>query len=801
MNLRECVKKYNLFAIVFLTGAAVLVVEVTAVRILSIYFGNTIYTVSGVVGVILAALSAGYARGGRQADKTPTRRAFFDIIQKAGWALIVLFLLMNSALPIVGDYLPLSWGPIAAALVLFFAPSYFLGMLSPFAVKLGQLENPAIGIGSLSGKIFFWSTCGSIFGTILTAFVLIPSFGLNAIIFGTTAGILLLGGIGRALKTDPKKRAMGLLFLGLAIIVLFFIFYASTRTPPGVIFGQDGTYQRLTITDGTYAGRPARFFNQDRSQDDMIFLDGNDLAEAYTHYYALYKVFAPKLKHALFVGGGMYSMPAALHRDLPDAKIDVAEIEPSLSALAQKYFNLKPDANIVDHTEDGRHFLQKSSAQYDMTFSDVYYSLYSIPPAYTTREYFSEAKSKLSPNGIFIANLIGGLAPDNSSFLLSEIRTIKEVFPETYVFAVDSIDTPNTQNIIVLGVNGATSPKPFVFPSSAPTPLPVHLLSHLVPLDRYDLDRVPILTDDFSPVEYMTAKTLNISDLTFTNLPDGSLWNGDTAMNDIATQLSFGRRSLGAPGHQKEIDFIKKELSKTSATVTTQQGEYQGLGGKKYFVTNIIARFDPANPRRIVVGTHYDSIVRAYADRERPDDPMPGANNSASGVALLLETARALDSIERPTAGVDLVFFDGEEGANSLGVDDPKWYPLGSPYFAEHLADLYPQKPEQGVVFDMVCDKNLDIRPVAASVSANTQARAFWNIGQTIAPTSFLTKPTPQLIFDDQTALANAGIPSFLVIDYDYNPWFNTTQDTIDKCSPASLESVGRTLLQYLYLK
>jgi glutaminyl-peptide cyclotransferase len=277
-----------------------------------------------------------------------------------------------------------------------------------------------------------------------------------------------------------------------------------------------------------------------------------------------------------------------------------------------------------------------------------------------------------------------------------------------------------------------------------------------------------------------------------------SLWMGDRALTDIAALLQFTPRSLRA------IDFIKAELAKTkAAAITTQQWTYRGADGTAHMLTNVIARFDPDNPRRIILGTHYDSIVRAYRDPIDPQAPMPGANNSASGVALLLETARVLSASPAPAFGIDMVFFDGEEGPKSLGAGDPNWMALGSPYFASHLTTLYPAtKPEQGIVFDMVCDRNLDLSPEPSSLSyAKSEVTRFWNIGASIAPQSFLPIPTRYPIGDDQDALAAAGIPSFLVIDFDYDPWFNTTKDTIDKCSSNSLEAVGRTLLTYLYAK
>src|SRR5262249_13434980 len=134
--------------------------------------------------------------------------------------------------------------------------------------------------------------------------------------------------------------------------------------------------------------------------------------------------------------------------------------------------------------------------------------------------------------------------------------------------------------------------------------------------------------------------------------------------------------------------------------------------GKAFVLHNLVARLDPQTPRRLIVATHYDSLSRAYADTLRPNAPMPGANNSASGVAVLLETARVLGPRPKLPIGVDLVFFDGEEGIRALGEGDDSWAPLGSARFAHHLSALYPkQKPEGAVVLDMVCAANAQFRP------------------------------------------------------------------------------------------
>jgi glutaminyl-peptide cyclotransferase len=283
--------------------------------------------------------------------------------------------------------------------------------------------------------------------------------------------------------------------------------------------------------------------------------------------------------------------------------------------------------------------------------------------------------------------------------------------------------------------------------------------------------------------------------------PDVALWQGNRALADIAAQLSFGVRALGTPAHQKTIEFIESAMRASGAEPEEQHFTSQA-GGQTHALVNIIAHFYPANPKRILLGTHYDSIVRAYRDKDHPDAPMPGANNSASGVALLLETARMLKAAKSPPPyGIDLVFFDGEEGPLSLGAGDPHWQPLGSPFFAAHLVDFYgAAPPEKAAIFDMVCWREEKLRPEQASlIYAGDEVDKFWSIGSHFAPGFFGNEPTTSPIFDDQIALDEAHVPAFLVIGFEYEPWFNTTGDTLDKCSEAAMNAVGRTLIRYIY--
>lgn len=280
-------------------------------------------------------------------------------------------------------------------------------------------------------------------------------------------------------------------------------------------------------------------------------------------------------------------------------------------------------------------------------------------------------------------------------------------------------------------------------------------------------------------------------------------WDGKRALDIIVDLVGFTPRAMGTPGHQQAIDYILAGLKKTKAGTVTTQRWIANEAGRNLAFTNIIARFDPANPRRVIVGTHFDSIIKAYRDTKNPEAPVPGANNSASGVAVLLETARVLSEMPNaPPVGIDLIFFDGEEGPISMGAGDPNYRAVGSPYFVQRLAEFYPTtKPEKMVNLDMVCDRDLQLKADQSGLrSAPAEVKKFWEIGMQIAPGAFSPQAAPYWMEDDHTAFQRAGIPAFLVIDFEYEPFYNTTEDTPDKCSVQSLEAVGRTLLKYLYL-
>jgi len=488
--------KFGLLLSVTLAGMAVLIVEITAIRMLAPYFGNSIFTISSVIGIILAALGLGYYLGGTLADRRPSAVWFFSLIVVAGFSVLLLQFLNAVLLPGIAYKLSLIDGPLIVSFLMFFLPAMFLAMLSPFAITLLHARE-ARGVGNASGLVFFWSTLGSIAGSLATGFLLIPHWGIASIIAGTGSGLVLLGGAGLLATRKPKILPVGLALLGL--ISGMALRHAEMADARGVLFAADGLYERIVIRDIPYRNRTARILLQDRNGSGGLYLDDRSMAFDYTKYFDLYRLFTPELKTALAIGGGAYNVPRSILRDSPRAIVDVAEIDPSLHALALRFFDLPDDARLKNHVIDGRRFLHDTEERYDLIFSDAYRSFISAPPQFATLEFFRLARSRLKGDGVLIANFYGSLAPDARATIYSVLRTMRAAFPQVYVVATVNPASEELQNFVFVGHNASNPERRADLGRAAA----FEWRASYALLDSY-----PVLTDDFAPVEYYAANAI-----------------------------------------------------------------------------------------------------------------------------------------------------------------------------------------------------------------------------------------------------------------------------------------------------
>ena len=272
-------------------------------------------------------------------------------------------------------------------------------------------------------------------------------------------------------------------------------------------------------------------------------------------------------------------------------------------------------------------------------------------------------------------------------------------------------------------------------------------------------------------------------------------FNGQSAYNLLVQQCNFGPRVPDTPAHDSCRVFLVEELKKYADQVAEQRfDEYLSGMQKTVKLTNIIASFDLKATQRILLCAHWDSRPWASEDPDtsKRRQPILGANDGASGVAVLLEIAKTLKS-SPPPVGVDIILFDGEDAGIS-GQNDT--YLAGSRYFARNKAAAF--NPMMGLLLDMVGGANLQLYKEVNSVNyASAVVDRVWNLAARLGVTEFIPTAKHQ-VTDDHIPLLEVGIPVIDLIDFDYAYW-HTAGDTPDKCSAASLEKVGRVVLATVY--
>jgi Zn-dependent M28 family amino/carboxypeptidase len=278
------------------------------------------------------------------------------------------------------------------------------------------------------------------------------------------------------------------------------------------------------------------------------------------------------------------------------------------------------------------------------------------------------------------------------------------------------------------------------------------------------------------------------------------VFNGDAAFTHLVAQCDFGPRNPGSVGHQKALDYFLNVLTTLADTVSTQSfTEIMPRSKQKVEMHNIIAQFNPKAKKQIMISAHWDT--RPWGDRSlsimRKDQPILGANDGASGVAILLELAKVLHDNPQKI-GVNLVLFDAED----FGSSGDSWsYCKGSQYFAKNLPITL---PEYAINLDMVGDANLEIYIERISYKQNPSlVLDLWGLAEELKLSGF-KKMAKHSIFDDHVPLYElAGIPAVDIIDFDYpdekTNYHHTYNDIVENCSPESLRQVGTLMVHHIY--
>lgn len=492
--MKKAFKNYILEIVVFVCGASVMILELAASRILAPFFGTNTFIWTSLIGIILGCLSIGYWLGGKYADRNPSIKVLANVILGAAFFVGIIYLFNLPVLDFIeNNFKDVRIGAILGTILLFAVPSILLGMVSPYAAKLRivVLDNS----GATIGKLYSFSTMGSIVGTFLAGFFLIPTLGTQRIIVIVGITLLLLSVLISMSFYNSK-----------VLLLLFFLIgclYMGNLNK--AVIDVDTQYSRTWIFDGEdeFTGRKARYLFQDRASSSAMFLDDKkELVFEYTKAYDLAFHFQPKAKTTLMIGGAAYSYPKYFLDKYPVATMDVVEIDPKITSIAKKYFGLKDNPNLSIFHLDGRIFLNNTNKKYDVVFGDAFKSWNSLPFHLCTKEAMSKIYDALNPEGVLLINVISAIDGEKGKFLRSEYYTCKEVFPQVYVIPIQSKEATEPQNIMIVALKSKTVPS-FV---SEDDEINKYLKS--VWMKKINRD-VGILTDDFSPVENYSMKLMS----------------------------------------------------------------------------------------------------------------------------------------------------------------------------------------------------------------------------------------------------------------------------------------------------
>jgi len=264
-------------------------------------------------------------------------------------------------------------------------------------------------------------------------------------------------------------------------------------------------------------------------------------------------------------------------------------------------------------------------------------------------------------------------------------------------------------------------------------------------------------------------------------------FDGSSAFRYLETQVSFGPRIPGTAAHTRMVAWLDSLLKQRADTLVVQTWTHVTAAGDSLALTNFVARFRPGATKRLLLLAHYDSRPRADSPTSTDSTkPVPGANDGASGVSLLLGVADVLKR-SPPAIGVDLLFVDGEDYGDFVKTPDDVL--MGSRYYAKH--QVPGAQPLYAVLFDLVADKDLQIFEEGNSlVGAPEVVELVWNAAKDLGYAGVFVASPKHTLIDDHLELQKVGIRAIDVVDFDYPSW-HTVFDTIDKVSGASLQIVG----------
>ncbi|KJR97324.1 MAG: hypothetical protein VR65_24415 [Desulfobulbaceae bacterium BRH_c16a] len=489
----------------FVCGAVVMIYEITGARLLAPHIGTSTYIWTSLIGVILAALSLGYWLGGQAADRRAEMKVLAGVLFLSGGAVAVTIFAGDFLLTLIAATpLILQLQSVLAAVLLFAPAAVLLGFVTPYAVrlKMSSLDDS----GRIVGRLYAISTLGSIFGTFLAGFYLIPFVGASRTLYLIAGSLLILAVLLVPFALSRKTRTVVLLvFLGGIGAQEIKAYYLAKTLD---IYQTDTEYStaRISTTTDPITGRQVRNLSIDpHYNQSRMYLDSDELVSAYTRYYHLIRHFRPDFSQTLMIGGAGYSFPKVYLQKYPEAHLDVVEIDPGMTTLARRFFRLEDDPRLRILHQDGRVYLNRAeTGRYDAVLLDAFGSLFSVPFQLTTIEAVRQIHRVLKKDGVVVFNIGGALKGPASGFFQAELATYQAVFPQVYVFKTSPVTgDAEVQNLMLVACRGEV-------PVSLQSPDPEIARILATRHDLAGLAQRPVLTDDLAPVEHYNSFAQNL---------------------------------------------------------------------------------------------------------------------------------------------------------------------------------------------------------------------------------------------------------------------------------------------------
>ncbi|MAM42482.1 MAG: hypothetical protein CMO13_04030 [Thaumarchaeota archaeon] len=476
---------------VFISGASIMALELLGSRLLAPYYGSTLFVWGSLIGITLTGLSAGYSWGGKKSDTKASYQTFSLLIFIAGSYALLTTLLSADILKMIlvlkiGDM----YGPLLSSAVFLLIPTFLLGAVTPFAIKLSAKSLQTIG--QTTGNLYSLSTLGSIFGTFATTFMLVPILGVNVILYSISSILIISSVIG--ITKQIKFIAI--------ILIAISIHSAVVVQPPvaGVIFEKDTLYHKILVHDDSVNN--IRTLILDNNFHSAMDLNNPErIVYEYTKFFHLGLLFVDEPNNVLFIGGGGFSAPKKFFVDYPEMIVNVVEIDQEVVNVGSEFFAVPEDERLKISTNDGRIFLRNTNEKYNIIILDAYDKSY-VPFHLMTREFNELVYEHLTEDGVFISNIITSIEGNSADLFLAEIKTMKSVFPNVYIYPVVSDQQTVIQNVIVVAHKQEDSVTKFELLARQDN-ASVELVQAIE--NEYkkniNLESYKILDDNFAPVE------------------------------------------------------------------------------------------------------------------------------------------------------------------------------------------------------------------------------------------------------------------------------------------------------------